>query len=97
MKIDLNTSLKNNIHENSLTKTMIKKIQITLLVEVDTENTELCPNGDPLLENCVINTNEDDAIQKAYDDWDGETDDVELIDEECYQADCMDWEEIEND
>ena len=40
--------------------------------------------------------NEDDAIQKAYDDWDGETDDVELIDEECYQADCMDWEEIEN-
>ena len=41
--------------------------------------------------------NEDDAIQKAYDDWDGVTDDVELIDEECYQADCMDWEEIEND
>ncbi len=39
--------------------------------------------------------NEDDAIQKAYDDWDGVTDDVELIDEECYQADCMDWEEIE--
>ena len=60
MKIDLNTSLKNNIHENSLTKTMIKKIQITLLVEVDTENTELCPTGDPLLENCVINTIEDD-------------------------------------
>ena len=41
--------------------------------------------------------NEDDAIQKAYDDWNGETGDVELIDEECYQADCMDWEEIEND
>jgi len=41
--------------------------------------------------------NEDDAIQKAYDDWDGVTDDVELIDEECYQADCMDWEEIEDD
>ena len=39
--------------------------------------------------------NEDDAVQKAYDDWDGVTDDVELIDEECYQADCMDWEEIE--
>ena len=57
---EINTSLKNNIHENSLTKTMIKKIQITLLVEVDTENTELCPNGDPLLENCVINTIEDD-------------------------------------
>ena len=41
--------------------------------------------------------NEDDAIQKAYDDWDGETDDVELIEKECYRADCMDWEEIEND
>ena len=39
--------------------------------------------------------NEDDAIQKAYDDWDGETDDVELIDEECYQADCTDCEELE--
>tara|TARA_B100000123_G_scaffold257409_1_gene221385 strand:- start:97 stop:294 length:198 start_codon:yes stop_codon:yes gene_type:complete len=41
--------------------------------------------------------NEDDAIQKAYDDWDGETDDVELIEKECYQADCMDSEEIKND
>ena len=40
-------------------------------------------------------TNEDDAIQKAYDDWEGETDDVELIDEECYQADCMDYWETE--
>ena len=39
---------------------MIKKIQITLLVEVDTQNTELCPSGNPLLENCVINTIEDD-------------------------------------
>jgi len=42
-------------------------------------------------------TNEDDAIQKAYNDWDGETDDVELIENECYMAECMDWEEIEND
>tara|TARA_R100000734_G_scaffold4402_1_gene3858 strand:+ start:188 stop:385 length:198 start_codon:yes stop_codon:yes gene_type:complete len=40
--------------------------------------------------------NEDDAIQKAYDDWDGVTNDVELIDEECYRADCMESEEIEN-
>ena len=52
---------------------------------------------DFLYEYEVKATNEDDAIQKAYDDWDGVTDDVELIDEECYQADCMDWEEIEND
>ena len=42
-------------------------------------------------------TNEDDAIQKAFDDWEGETNDVELIEAECYQADCMDSEEIEND
>ena len=41
--------------------------------------------------------NEDDAIQKAYDVWEGETYDVELIEEECYQADCMDWEEIEDE
>ena len=41
--------------------------------------------------------NEDDAIQKAYDDWDGITDDVELNDEECYQADCMDWWEHDDE
>ena len=29
MKIDLNTSLKNNIHKNSLTKTMINEYYIT--------------------------------------------------------------------
>ena len=50
---------------------------------------------DFLYEYEVKANNEDDAIQKAYDDWNGETDDVELIDEECYQSDCMDWEEIE--
>ena len=38
---------------------MIKKIQVTLLVEVDTEDEFICPSGDPLLENCVINTIED--------------------------------------
>ena len=41
--------------------------------------------------------NEDDAIEKAFDDWEGETDDVELIEEECYRADCMESEEIEDD
>ena len=45
---------------NLTTHLMIKKIQITLLVEVDTENTELCSSGDPLLTNCVLNTIEDD-------------------------------------
>ena len=38
--------------------------------------------------------NEDDAIQKAYDDWEGEPDDVELIEEECYRADCIESEEV---
>jgi len=41
--------------------------------------------------------NEDDAIDKAFDDWEGETDDVELIEEECYRADCMESEEVKND
>ena len=39
MKIDLNTSLKNNIHENSLTKTMKTEIQqlqslVTIVMEM---------------------------------------------------------------
>ena len=41
--------------------------------------------------------NEDDAIDKAFNDWEGETDDVELIEEECYRADCMKSEEVKND
>ena len=38
---------------------MIKQIEVTLLVEVDTEDHETCPSGNPLLENCVVNTVED--------------------------------------
>ena len=38
---------------------MIKQIEITLLVEVDTEDHEICPSGNPLLENCVLNTVDD--------------------------------------
>ena len=34
---------------------MIKKVRVTLLVEVDTENDERCTSGDPLKENCVLN------------------------------------------
>tara|TARA_Y100001970_G_scaffold262132_1_gene346004 strand:- start:969 stop:1130 length:162 start_codon:yes stop_codon:yes gene_type:complete len=34
---------------------MIKKVRVTLLVQVDTENDERCPSGDPLQENCVLN------------------------------------------
>ena len=38
---------------------MIKQIEVTLLVEVDTEDKFTCPSGNPLLENCVVNTVED--------------------------------------
>ena len=38
---------------------------------------------------------EEEAIQKAYDDWNGESDDVELTKEECYSSNCVDCEEIE--
>ena len=34
---------------------MIKKVLVTLLVTVDTEDKEICPTGDPLAENVVIN------------------------------------------
>ena len=37
----------------------IKKVLVELLVEVDTEDDFICPSGDPLLENCVVNTVED--------------------------------------
>ena len=38
---------------------MIKQIEVTLLVEVDTEDQEICPSGNPLLENVVLNTIDD--------------------------------------
>mgnify|MGYP003132164507 CR=1 FL=1 len=38
---------------------MIKKVVVTLLVEVDTEDEHICPSGDPLLENCVLNVVDD--------------------------------------
>tara|TARA_R100000655_G_scaffold37923_2_gene72694 strand:- start:269 stop:439 length:171 start_codon:yes stop_codon:yes gene_type:complete len=34
---------------------MIKKVKVTLLVDVNTECDERCPSGDPLEENCVLN------------------------------------------
>ena len=34
---------------------MIKKVKVTLLVEVNTECDERCPSGNPLEENCVLN------------------------------------------
>ena len=37
----------------------VKKILVELLVEVDTEDEFTCPSGNPLLENCVVNTIED--------------------------------------
>ena len=38
---------------------MIKQIEVTLLVAVDTEDQEICPSGNPLLENVVLNTVDD--------------------------------------
>ena len=39
---------------------MIKKLLVTLLVTVDTEDEEICPTGDPLIENVVLNVLDDD-------------------------------------
>ena len=38
---------------------LIKKVLVTLLVTVDTEDEEICPTGDPLSENVVINVLDD--------------------------------------
>ena len=38
---------------------MIKQIEVTLLVEVDTEDEEICPSGNPFLENVVLNSVDD--------------------------------------
>ena len=38
---------------------MIKKVVVTLLVEVDTEDEHICPSGDPLQENVVLNIIDD--------------------------------------
>ena len=40
---------------------MIKKVLVTLLVTVDTEDEEICPTGDPLIENVVLNHIENDV------------------------------------
>ena len=41
---------------------MIKKVLVTLLVTVDTEDEEICPTGDPLIENVVLNHIDDGFI-----------------------------------
>ena len=41
---------------------MIKKVLVTLLVTVDTEDTIICPTGDPLSENVVLNHIDDGFI-----------------------------------
>ena len=41
---------------------MIKKVLVTLLVTVDTEDEEICPTGDPLAENVVLNHLDDGFI-----------------------------------
>ena len=48
---------------------MIKKVLVTLLVTVDDEDEEICPIGDPLIENCVLNHLDDgfiDPVEEIY-------------------------------
>ena len=41
---------------------MIKKVLVTLLVTVDDEDEEICPIGDPLIENVVLNHLDDGLL-----------------------------------
>ena len=48
---------------------MIKKVLVTLLVTVDDEDEEICPIGDPLIENVVLNHLDDgfiDPVEEVY-------------------------------
>ena len=48
---------------------MIKKVLVTLVVTVDTEDTIICPTGDPLTENCVLNHVDNefiDPVEEIY-------------------------------
>ena len=48
---------------------MIKKVLVTLLVTVDTEDDIITPNGDPLIENVVLNHLDDgfiDPVEEIY-------------------------------
>ena len=48
---------------------MIKKVLVTLLVTVDTEDDMITPNGDPLTENCVLNHVDNefiDPVEEIY-------------------------------
>ena len=42
---------------------MIKKVLVTLLVTVDTEDDIITPNGDPLTQNVVLNHIENDVYK----------------------------------
>ena len=43
----------------------IKKVEIRLVVDVDTANDFICPSGNPLEHNCVLNTIESDYFQET--------------------------------
>ena len=48
---------------------MIRKVLVTLLVTVDDEDEEICPIGDPLIENVVLNHLDDgfiDPVEEIY-------------------------------
>jgi len=39
--------------------------------------------------------NEEEATEMACDDWDGDSDEVQLINQGCYESICIDSEEVE--
>ena len=48
---------------------MIRKVLVTLLVTVDDEDEEICPIGDPLIENVVLNHLDNgfiDPVEEIY-------------------------------
>ena len=48
---------------------MIRKVLVTLLVTVDDEDEQICPIGDPLIENVVLNHLDDgfiDPVEEIY-------------------------------
>ena len=48
---------------------MIKKVLVTLLVTVDTEDDMITPNGDPLTQNVVLNhIDNDDILERIYEE-----------------------------
>ena len=73
---------------------LIKKVLVTLLVTVDTEDKEICPTGDPLAENVVINVLDDgffsdpveEIITSHLSDYDDHTKRVQMRIDDLYNG-----------